>query len=208
MSGQQSHRRTIYRPRRRRRPSKPLRKNKRSSLKIHPSNRSIHPNQLPPQHRSRLFWTHLRPRRSASRSQLAANRPHLFSRRHRRRRYHWSSRPPSARSRSQTPHRERNPGAALIFGREIQSRSAPQRSSQKRLYQKLRQNVREKQLHRMHSEKCLKRATTAVRSMAKRRIFLVLLVEYNCRMLQFSIAVSYHGLGSVGLVYHVPCSFK
>ena len=138
MSGQQSHRRTIYRPRRRRRPSKPLRKNKRSSLKIHPSNRSIHPNQLPPQHR-----------------------PHLFSRRHRRRRYHWSSRPPSARSRSQTPHRERNPGAALIFGREIQSRSAPQRSSQKRLYQKLRQNVREKQLHRMHSEKCLKRATTA-----------------------------------------------
>ena len=161
MSGQQSHRRTIYRPRRRRRPSKPLRKNKRSSLKIHPSNRSIHPNQLPPQHRSRLFWTHLRPRRSASRSQLAANRPHLFSRRHRRRRYHWSSRPPSARSRSQTPHRERNPGAALIFGREIQSRSAPQRSSQKRLYQKLRQNVREKQLHRMHSEKCLKRATTA-----------------------------------------------
>ena len=75
--------------------------------------------------------------------------------------HQWSSCPPSARSRSQTPHREKNPGATFLFGQEIQSKSRLQRRSQKRLYQKLIQSVRGKQLHRMHSEKCLKRVTTA-----------------------------------------------
>lgn len=52
VSGQQSHRRTICRPRRRSRHGKPLWKNKRSSPEIHPSNPSIHPNRLPQFHRS------------------------------------------------------------------------------------------------------------------------------------------------------------
>ena len=160
MSGQQSHRRAICRPRRRSRHGKPLWKNKRSSLKIHPSNPSIHPNRLTQFCRSCLFRKHPQLRQSVSRSRLAANRPHL-SNHHRRKLYQRSSRPPSVKSRNQTPHREKNPGATFLFGQEIQSKSRLQRRSQKRLYQKLIQSVRGKQLHRMHSEKCLKRATTA-----------------------------------------------
>ena len=58
-NAQQMHRRMIYRPRRRRRHGKPLQKSKRSSLKIHPSNPSIHPNRLPRFYRSRLFRKYL-----------------------------------------------------------------------------------------------------------------------------------------------------
>ena len=161
MSGQRSHGRTTCRPRHRSRPDKPLRKNKRSSLKIHPSNPSIHPNRLPLFCRSRLFRKHPQLRRSVSRSRLAAaNRPHLSRHHHRRKIHQRSTRPPSVKNRSQTPRRERNPSAALIFGHEKQSRSAPKRRSQKHLYQKLRQSVRGKQQRRTHRERCLKRATT------------------------------------------------
>ena len=158
MSGQRSRRRTIYRPRRRRRHGKPLQKSKHGPLKIHPSNPSIHPNRLPPFHRSRLFQTRPRSRRSVSRSQLAAVSLHhprrsLFS-------HQWSSRPPSARSRSQTPRRGNGPSVALLFVQGIRSKSAHQRRSQKRLYQKLIQSVRGKRLHKMHRERCSKRATT------------------------------------------------
>ena len=72
VNGQQLHRRTIYHPRRKSRLGKPLWKSKRSSLKIHPSNPSIHPNRLPLFHRSCLFRKRPRSRRSASRSRLAA----------------------------------------------------------------------------------------------------------------------------------------
>ena len=161
MNGQQLHRRTIYHPRRKSRHGKPLQKNKRSSLKIHPSNPSIHPNRLPQFHRSCPYRMHLRLRRSVSRSRLAANRPHLTSRRHQRKLHRWSSRPPSVKNRNQTPHREKNSGAAFPFGQEIQSRSALQKYNQKRPYREPRQSVHEKQRRRMHSEKCLKRATTA-----------------------------------------------
>ena len=165
MSGQRSHQRTIYRPRHRSRHGKSLQKNKRSSLKIHPSNLSIHPNRLPRFHRSRLFRIHPQLRRSVSQPRLAAVSLHqprrsLFSHQHRRKLHQWSSRPLSVRNRSQTPHREKNPGAALLFGQEIQSKSPLQRCSQKRLYQKLIQSVRGKRQRRTHSEKCLKRATT------------------------------------------------
>ena len=161
MSGQRSHRRTICRPRRRSRHGKPLWKNKRSSLKIHPSNPSIHPNRLTQFCRSRLFRKHPQLRQSVSRSRLAANRPHLSSHQHQRTPHQWSSCPPSARSRSQTPHREKNPGAAFLFGQEIQSKSRLQRRSQKHLYQKLIQSVRGKRQRRTHSGKCSKRVTTA-----------------------------------------------
>ena len=159
VSGQRSHGRTTCRPRHRSRPDKPLRKNKRSSLKIHPSNPSIHPNRLPLFHRSCLFRKRPRSRRSASRSRLAAaNRPHLSSHQHQRTPHQWSSCPPSVKNRNRTPHREKNPGAALIFGQEIQSKSPLQRRSQKRLYQKLIQSVREKRQRRTHSGRCSKRA--------------------------------------------------
>ncbi len=148
----------IYRPYRRSRPGRSLQKSKRSSLKIHPSNPSIHPNRLAPFRRSRLFQMHPRPRQSASRSRLAANRLHLFSRQHRRKLLQWSSRPPSAKSRSQASHREKNLGAAFLFGQEMQSRSARQRCRQKRLYQKLLQSVREKWQRRTHSGRCSKKA--------------------------------------------------
>ena len=135
MSGRRLHRRTIYRPYHRSRPGKPLWKHKYGTLKIHPSNPSIHPNQLPPFYRSRLFRTRPRSRRSVSRSRLAAVSLHhprrsLFS-------HQQSSRPPSTRNRSQTPHRGKDPSAAFLFGQEIQSKSPLQRCSQKRLYQKL-----------------------------------------------------------------------
>ena len=161
MSGQRSHRNMIYRPRRRCRHGNPLWKTNRSSPKAHPSNRSIHPKRLPPFHRSRLFRKRPRSRRSARRSRLAANRPHLSSHQHQRTPHQRSSRPPSVKSRNQTPHREKNPGATFLFGQEIQSKSRLQRRSQKRLYQKLIQSVRGKQLHRTRSEKCLKRAIPA-----------------------------------------------
>ena len=152
----------IYRPRRRRRHGKSLQKNKRSSPKIHPSNPSIHPNRLPQFHRSCPFRMHLRPRRSASRSRsAAANRPHLSSSRHRRKLHRRSSCPPSAKNRNQTPHREKNPGAAFLFGQRIRSRSALQKHNQKRLYQKLIQSVREKRQRRTHNGRCLKRAIPA-----------------------------------------------
>ena len=105
-------------------------------------NPSIHPNRLPLFCRSRLFRKHPQLRRSVSRSRLAAaNRPHLSRHHHRRKIHQRSTRPPSVKNRSQTPRRERNPSAALIFGHEKQSRSAPKRRSQKHLHQKLRQNV-------------------------------------------------------------------
>ena len=127
VSGQQSHRRTICRPRRRSRHGKPLWKNKRSSPEIHPSNPSIHPNRLPLFHRSCLFRAHPRSRRSASRSRLAAaNRPHLSSH-HRRKLCQWSSPPPFVKSRSQAPHRGKDPGAAFPFGQWIRNKSARQR---------------------------------------------------------------------------------
>lgn len=161
MSGQQSHRRTIYRPHRRSRHGKSLQKNKRSSPKIHPSNRSIHPNRLPRFYRSRLFRKYLQSHWSASRSRLAAaNRPHL-SNHHRRKLYQWSSHPPSARSRSQTPRRGNVPDVVFLFVQEIQSRSALQKYNRKRPYRKPRQSVHEKPRRRTHSEKCSKRATTA-----------------------------------------------
>ena len=160
MSGQQSHRRAIYHPRRKSRLGKPLWKSKRSSLKIHLSNPSTHPNRLPPFHRSHLFRKHPQLRQSASRSRLAANRPHLSSH-HRRNLLQWSSCPPSVKSRSQTPRRGKGLSAALIFGREIQSKSAHQRHSQKHLHQKPRQSGHGKRPRRTHSERCLKRATTA-----------------------------------------------
>ena len=116
VSGQQSHRRAIYHPRRKSRLGKPLWKSKRSSLKIHPSNPSIHPNRLPPFHRSHLFRKLPQLRRSASRSRLAAaNRSHLSSH-HRRNLCQWSSPPPFVKSRSQASHREKNLGAAFLFG--------------------------------------------------------------------------------------------
>lgn len=162
MNGQQLHRRTIYHPRRKSRLGKPLWKSKRSAPKIHPSNPSIHPNRLPLFHRSCLFRMHPQLRRSVSRSRLAANRPHLSSHQHQRTPHQRSSHPPSEKSRSQTPHREKNLGAALIFGQGIRSKSAHQRRSQKRLYQKLIQSVRGKQQRRTHRERCLKRATTGL----------------------------------------------
>ena len=163
MSGRRLHRHTIYRPYHRRRPDKSLQKNKRSSLKIHPSNPSIHPNRLTSFHRSRLFWTRLQSRRSVSRSRLAAaslHHPHrsLFSQ-HRCKLHQRSSRPPSVKSRSQTPHRGNGPNVAFLFVQGIRSKSAHQRRSQKRLYQKLIQSVRGKQLHRTRSGRCSKRAT-------------------------------------------------
>ena len=136
------------------------RQSKHSSHKIHPSNPSIHPNRLPLFRRSRLFRMHPRSRRSASRSRLAANRPHLSSH-HRRNLRQRNGRPPSVRNQNRTPHREKKTGAAFLFGQEIQSKSPLQRCSQKRLYQKLIQSVRGKQLHRMHSGKCSKRAIAA-----------------------------------------------
>lgn len=67
--------------------------------------------------------------------------------------------PPTIREKPKpTAAPRENPGATFLFGQEIQSKSRLQRRSQKRLYQKLIQSVREKQLHRMHSERCLKRA--------------------------------------------------
>ena len=135
---------------------------KQAQLSQNPSIESIYPSEPADQFcRSRLFRKHPQLRQSVSRSRLAANRPHLSSHQHQRTPHQWSSCPPSARSRSQTPHREKNPGATFLFGQEIQSKSRLQRRSQKRLYQKLIQSVRGKQLHRMHSEKCLKRVTTA-----------------------------------------------
>ena len=161
-NAQRTHRRIIYRPCRRRRHGKYLRKSKRSSLKIHLSNPSIHPNRLAPYRRSRLFQMHPRPRQSASRSRLAAaNRFRLSSRRHRHRLHQRSSCPPSVKNRNQTPHREKNPGAAFPFGQRIRSRSALQKHSQKRLYQKLIQSVREKRQRRTHNGRCLKRAIPA-----------------------------------------------
>ena len=160
MSGQQSHRRAIYHPRRKSRLGKPLQKKKRSAPKIHPSNPSIHPNRLPRFHRSRLLWKCLQLHRSASRSRLAAVSLH-----HQRRSlssHQRSSRSPSVRSRSQTPHRGNGPDATLIFGREIRSKSAHQRHNQKRLYQKMIQSVHGKQLHRTRSGKCSKRAISAL----------------------------------------------
>ena len=162
MNGQQLHRRTIYHPRRKSRLGKPLWKSKRSSLKIHPSNPSIHPNRLPLFHRSCLFRKRPRSRRSASRSRLAAaNRPHSSNHRNRRKLHQRSSYQPSVKSRNQTPHRGNGPRAALISGREIQSKSAHQRQRRQRLHRKPRQNAHEKQQRRMHRERCLKRATTA-----------------------------------------------
>ena len=156
------HQCMIYCPRCRSRFDRYLRKNKSGSLKIHPSNPSIHPNRLPPFHRSRLFRTRPRSRRSVSRSRLAAaNRLHPSSHRNQCKLHQRSSCPPSVKSRSQTPHRERNPGAALIFGREIQSRLAHQRRSRKRLHPKPLQSGQEKQLHKMHSGGCSKRAIPA-----------------------------------------------
>ena len=161
MSGR-SHRHTTCHPRRRSRPGKPLWKHNHDALKIHPSNPSIHPNRPPQFHRSRLFRTRPRSCRSVSRSRLAAaNRPHPSNHRNRRKLHQRSSYQPSVKCRSQTPHRERNPGAALIFGREIQNRSAQQRQHRKRQHRKPQQNAHEKQRHRMHRERCLKRATTA-----------------------------------------------
>ncbi len=163
MSGQQSHRHMIYRPRRRRRHGKPLWKTNRSSLKIHPSNPSIHPNRLPLFCRSRLFRKHPQLRRSASRSRLAAaNRPHLSSHQHQHTPHQWSSCPPSEKSRSQTPRRGNGPSAASIFGQGKQRKSAHQRQRRKRLYQKLLQSAHEKQQRRTHSGKCSKRATTGL----------------------------------------------
>ena len=155
------YRRTTYRPRRRR--GKPLQKSKRSFLKIHPSNLSIHQNRLPPFRRSRLFRMYLRPHRSASRSRLAAPIPHRLRRkqpihRYRHTLHKLSNCPPSVKNRNQTPHREKNPGAAFLFGQEMQSRPARQRCRQKRLYQKLIQSVREKRQRRTHSGRCSKRA--------------------------------------------------
>ena len=162
MSGQRSHRHMIYHPRRRCRHGNPLWKTNRSSPKAHPSNRSIHPKRLPPFHRSRLFRKPTQLRWSVRRSRLvAANRPHLSSRQHRHKLPQRNSRPPSVENRNQTPHREKNPGAAFLFGQEMQSRPACQRCRQKRLYQKLIQSVREKRQRRTHSGKCSKRATTA-----------------------------------------------
>ena len=162
-NAQRIRRRMIYRPYRRCRPGKSLRKSKRSSLKIHPSNLSIHPNRLSLFRRSRLFQTHLQPRRSASRSRLAAPTPHRLCRkqpihRHRHKLRQRSSCQPSVENRNQTPHREKNPGAAFLFGQEMQSRPACQRCRQKRLYQKLIQSVREKRQRRTHSGGCSKRA--------------------------------------------------
>ena len=167
MSGQQSHRRAIYHPRRKSRLGKPLWKSKRSSLKIHPSNLSIHPNRLSLFRRSRLFQTHLQPRRSASRSRLAAPTPHRLRRkqpihRHRHKLRQRSNCQPSVKNRNQTPHREKNPGAALIFGREKQCPRALQKHRRQCLYQKLIQSVREKPRRRTHSGKCSKRATTGL----------------------------------------------
>lgn len=162
MNGQQLHRRTIYHPRRKSRLGKPLWKSKRSSLKIHPSNPSIHPNRLTQFCRSYLFPMHPRSRRSASRSRPAANRPHLSSHQHQRTPHQWSSCPPSARSRSQTPRRGNGPSAASIFGQGKQRKSAHQRQRRKRLYQKLLQSAHEKQQRRTHSGKCSKRATTGL----------------------------------------------
>ena len=136
-----------------------MQKNKRSAPKIHPSNRSIHPNRLPRFHRSTPLPMHPRLRQSVSRSRLAAvslHHPRRSLSSHQR-----SIRPPSVKSRSQTPHREKNPGAAFLFGQEIQSKSRLQRRSQKHLYQKLIQSVRGKRQRRTHSGKCSKRATTA-----------------------------------------------
>ena len=164
------YRRMTYRPRRRRRHGKSLQKSKRSSPEIHPSNPSIHPNQLPPFHRSCPYRMHPRLRQSASRSRpAAANRFHLFSHRHRRKLHRRSSCPPSAKSRNQTPHREKNPGAAFPFGQRIRSRSALQKHNQKRLYQKLIQSVREKQRRRMHNGRCLKRVIPAQQEQPSRR---------------------------------------
>ena len=155
------YRRMIYRPRRRRRNGKSLQKNKRSSPEIHPSNPSIHPNRLPLLHRSCLFRKRPRSRRSASRSRLAAaNRPHLSSH-HRRNLCQWSSPPPFVKSRSQASYREKNLGAAFLFGQSIRNKSARQRCSQKHLHQKPLQRGHGNQLHRTHSEKYSKRATTA-----------------------------------------------
>lgn len=162
MSGQRSHRHMIYRPRRRCRHGNPLWKTNRSSPKAHPSNRSIHPKRLPPFHRSRLFRKRPRSRRSARRSRLAANRPHLSSHQHQRTPHQWSSCPPSARSRSQTPRRGNAPDVVFLFVQEIQSRSALQKYNRKRPYRKPRQSVHEKQRRRMHSESCLKKATTGL----------------------------------------------
>ena len=162
MRGRRLHRRTTCRPRHRSRPDKPLRKNKRSSLKIHPSNRSIHPKRLPPFHRSRLFRKPTQLRWSVRRSRLvAANRPHLSSRQHRHKLPQRNSRPPSVKSRSQTPHRGNAPSIVFLFVQGIRSKSAHQRQRRKRLHRKPRQNAHEKQQRRMHRERCLKRATTA-----------------------------------------------
>ena len=113
-NAQQMHRRMIYRPRHRSRPDKPLQKNKRSSPKIHPSNPSIHPNRLPQFHRSTPLPMHPRLRQSVSRSRLAAvslHHPRRSLSSHQR-----SIRPPFVKSRSQASHREKNLGAAFLFG--------------------------------------------------------------------------------------------
>ena len=128
VSDQQSHRRAIYHPRRKRRLGKPLWKSKRSSCKVHPLNPSIHPNRLTQFCRSRLFRKHPQLRQSVSRSRLAeANRPYLSSHQHQRTPHQWSSCPPSARSRSQTPHRGNAPSIVFLFVQGIRNKSARQR---------------------------------------------------------------------------------
>lgn len=91
-------------------------------------NPSIHPNRLPLFCRSRLFRKHPQLRRSVSRSRLAAvNRLHPSSRQHRHKLHQWNSPPPSVKSRSQAPHRGKDPGAAFPFGQWIRNKSARQR---------------------------------------------------------------------------------
>lgn len=127
-------------------------------------NPSIHPNRLPRFYRSRLFRSRLQSRRSVSRSRLAAaNRSHprsgLFSH-HRCKLHQQTRRLPSVKSRSQTPHRGNAPSIVFLFIQGIRSKSAHQRQRRKRLHRKPRQNAHGKQPHRMHRERCLKRATT------------------------------------------------
>lgn len=101
---------------------------KQAQLSQNPSIESIYPSEsaapLPPQ---LLFRKRPRSRRSASRSRLAAaNRPHLSSH-HRRNLCQWSRPPSSVKSRSQAPHRGKDPGAAFPFGQWIRNKSARQR---------------------------------------------------------------------------------
>lgn len=145
--------------------SKPLRKNKSSSLKIHPS---IHPNRRPLFHRSFLLRIRPRSRRSASRSRLAAGNRHrqfhcnLPSRQYQHKLHQQSSCPLSGKNRSQTPRRGKNSGAAWIFGRGKPRRPAPERCSLHLLYRELRRSGQKRWPHRTRSGKCFKRATSVL----------------------------------------------